>query len=289
METTDWALLLFVALQVGVQSAAVKRFGSKADRCASVLSENLCKLVICLGILPDSGLADADPYESAACSLLPAGIYAVAGVLKLRGYENTTGVTFNTMNQTKLVFTAILAYAVLGKVQGTPQLIALCLVLSAAIISARAQAAKAKESKSASDSLVAGVLPCVAAAVLSSFASVSVQYILQNKQRNTFLYSAELSLWGSLLLLPSMSLEGLRRTAQQGPSFIIPPFLQACGGIAIGILIQRLGSVAYGFSTVLGLLISAIFEPLLAGSAPSTADLLCLPLVIASTYLFNSK
>ena len=282
MDAFEWSLLLFVALQVGLQSAAVKRFGRVADSTTPVLVENLLKVLLC-AVFFGTDVTSVDPYESALYGLLPAAIYAIGGVLKLRGYHNTSGVTFNTLNQTKLVFASLFAYVLLGKTQTLRKLGALSLVLTAAVVSARGHSKKGTQR----DSMMNGVVPCLCAAALSGLASAVVQLILQDKGRDSYLYSSEMAMWGSLLLLPSASMDGVHDMLRH-PLAALPPLLQSCGGIAIGLLIQRVGGVAYGFSTVIGLMLSALLDPLLAGKPPSKADLVCLPIVVLSTYLYTS-
>ena len=287
MDAVDWGLMGFIALQVGLQPAVVKRYGMGVDKGVQVLVENVSKFCMCCCVLPEAA-ADVDPFESAQLALVPSLLYTASGVLKLRGYQNTNGVTFNTMNQTKILFSSLFTFFFLGAVPTFQKLVALALVTAAACICAVGQAKQSEGSPKHSNSFVNGVVPCAAAAAISGLASVFVQSVVQNKNRNSFLYTAELALWGMLILLPSVTRSGIKTVTSAGPHGAIPAVFQAMGGIAIGLLIKRQGSVACGFSTTVGVVLSAVFDRLLTGHLPTLSDLVCLPLVICSTYLYTA-
>ena len=278
----DQFFMAAVSLQVGLQPIATKKWGVQGQKGQVLLAENLIKLCLCSLQLPTEIWEDFDVMESAKLAAVPALVYALSGMLKLKGYSNCDGLTFNTINQTKILFSAICAYFLLGKIQTTTQLTSLAMATCAAILISLPTTKKSKsESK-----FVSGILPTIIASALSGAAACLAQYALQSKSRNSLLFTLELSLWGFLFALPTLTPSKFKGWSLMS---FIPPLMQAVGGICVGIVIKTSGGVAYGFCTILGILIAAIAESIINGALPPVMHMLSVPVVISSIILYNQK
>ena len=66
---------------------------------------------------------------------LPAFLYTIQNVAALMAYQNLEALTFNVLNQTKILSAALSCYFVMGKRQSKMQVISLCvLILSTLVI-----------------------------------------------------------------------------------------------------------------------------------------------------------
>jgi UDP-sugar transporter A1/2/3 len=134
---TSYALLLLLALQYGLQPFLTASFLSAAgcDARAVVLATELAKAALCAVSLvvqrqPGQrfrGSTLADLRRAAA----PAACYLVQNLLLQRAYADLDSLTFNCLNQTKLVATTLALYVLLRQRQTPRQLLALAMLLLA--------------------------------------------------------------------------------------------------------------------------------------------------------------
>jgi hypothetical protein len=139
-DVTSYALLLLLALQYGTQPFLTARFLSAAgcDAHGVVLLTELAKAALCAASLavqrqpgPRRGSSAAELRRAAA----PAACYLVQNLLLQRAYADLDSLTFNCLNQTKLVATALALYVLLRQRQTAQQLVALAmLVLAGALL-----------------------------------------------------------------------------------------------------------------------------------------------------------
>merc|ERR1711998_441328 len=71
--------------------------------------------------------------DSAAVGMIPAAIYALQNLCIQTAYPNLSVLLFNTLNQTKVIFSAIFLYILGGKKQTVPQTIALAIMSIASV------------------------------------------------------------------------------------------------------------------------------------------------------------
>eukprot|EP01064_Diplonema_japonicum_P022251 TRINITY_DN31960_c0_g1_i1.p1 TRINITY_DN31960_c0_g1~~TRINITY_DN31960_c0_g1_i1.p1 ORF type:complete len:299 (+),score=37.44 TRINITY_DN31960_c0_g1_i1:49-897(+) len=280
----EYVMMIGVALQVGLQPVVSRVCGKGVNKRAMVLTENIMKMGMCWS-LTEMDIRRLDVKTSAHLAALPAIVYAVGGVLKLTGYENTDGITFNSINQTKIIFSAILSYLLLGKIQTLKKCCGLlCALLAAIIVSTPKNDEKPDGEKKKKSVFWSGIVPCFTAAILSGLGSILCQHALQAQNRESYLFTFELSFWSTVFLLPTLSRSAFSTFVS--PVQLLPPFLQALGGILVGLVIKHLGGVAYGFCTVAGIVISGIADAVALNGVPELRLLVCVPLVIGSVVLY---
>ena len=131
------------------------------------------------------------------------------------------------------------------------------------------------------------MIPGLLAALLSGLASAMSQWSLQGQDRNTYLFSAELATYTTLVLVVRELLNG-----QGMASFfdgwtwatMIPVLVNATGGLIVGLVTKYAGSIAKGYAIVVGILFTGFVEAAFIDSAGFPWRLwVALPLVIAST------
>jgi hypothetical protein len=139
-DVVGYALLGLLALQYGTQPFLTSRYLSQAgcDSRAVVLVTELAKAALCACSLalqrsPVGGArrrAVRDVLQTAA----PAACYLVQNLAMQRGYADLDSLTFNCLNQTKLVATAFFLFVLLRQRQSGQQLVALAMLLLAGVL-----------------------------------------------------------------------------------------------------------------------------------------------------------
>lgn len=213
-----WVYLALLTLQYGCQPLLSKRFVRREAIVTSLVlacevAKALCALLL-LSLKPGALRSQFRRWSlsaSLAASGLPAAIYAVQNSLLQISYKNLDSLTFSILNQTKLLFTALFAFLLLGQRQSRRQILALALLLLAAVLLSVGEGAAAgphqgptptpSHSRSA---LLHGILPVLAASLLSGLASALCQWASQVKKHTSYLMTVEMSVIGSLCLLASM-------------------------------------------------------------------------------------
>jgi len=137
-QTTDSSgfFMVLVALQVGVQPAVTKAcVRQTVPGFSLVIAELLLSMALAVAVVPPEAFVDWSFLESAWLAGPPAAVYALRSLLKQAAYRLCDGVTFNIVNQTKVVFCAIAAWLLLGEGQTMQQCAALlCAVTAGALL-----------------------------------------------------------------------------------------------------------------------------------------------------------
>jgi len=123
-KTTDSSgfFMVLVALQVGIQPAVTKACVRQAVSGFSlVIAELVLSMALAVAVVPPEAFVDWSFLESAWLAGPPAAVYALRSLLKQAAYRLCDGVTFNIVNQTKVVFCAIAAWVLLGEGQTRQQ------------------------------------------------------------------------------------------------------------------------------------------------------------------------
>lgn len=217
---------------------------------------------------------------------IPAALYALQNISALKAYQNLDALTFNVLNQTKTLSAAVCCYFVMGRPQSLVQSGSLVLLLVSALViegilplpgsnnNAMLSWNKGGGPQWETKHLVHGVFPIMLASILSGLAGALSQKNLQKAGggRDAYLFSMELCVASVIILSASLvvSPDG-RQLLEQGfwsgwtPKTLIPIFVNACGGIVVGLVTKYAGSVRKGFALIFGLVLSgfaqAIWQP----------------------------
>jgi len=143
------------------------------------------------------------------------------------------------------------------------------------------------------NSFIFGVIPVVIGSMLAGVATTVSQKVLQNDNKNTYLYTAELSAWGIVSLI-FISFTDYKEI-QAGGVFkgwtiftMIPVLTNTFGGVIIGLVMKYAGGVRKGFSTVTGMFLTAVLSYFLEYRPLSMSTWIAVVLLIVSVYVHTS-
>ncbi|PSS36696.1 CMP-sialic acid transporter 5 like [Actinidia chinensis var. chinensis] len=296
-----WLYSTLLTLQYGVQPLISKRFvGREVIVTSSVLVCEIIKVICALILIAREGglkrlFKEWTFVRSLTTSGLPAAIYALQNSLLQISYKNLDSLTFSMLNQTKLFFTALFTYIILGQKQSIHQIGALFLLIMAAVLLSIGEgSSKGSTSSDPDQILFYGIIPILVASVLSGLASALCQWASQVKKHASYVMTVEMSIVGSLCLLASTfkSPDG-EAIIQHGlfygwtPLTLIPVIFNALGGILVGLVTSYAGGVRKGFVIVSALLVTALLQFIFDGKPPSLYCLLAFPLVISSISIYQ--
>eukprot|EP00501_MAST-03F_sp_TOSAG23-6_P002337 GSMAST32.ASY1.ANO1.2439.1 assembled CDS len=251
--------LIFAAIQFGMQPILTRLFiPAKANKTTLVLLCEVFKFIIGISMLlledPAKGRFILSQWKLSDAIIISGGagsIYAVQNVTIQIGYQNLDSLSFNLLNQTKILFTAIMLYFVLGRRQSLTQCFALVMLLISGTLLCLKEKGEANNVDGLRpNSLYYGVLPALASAVMSGTASALSQKAMQGTgNRNAYLYTCELCGIGICVLVFGLIVRGetILDTSQLTMYSYIPIITNALGGVIIGQVIKHLGGVIYVF------------------------------------------
>ncbi|KAM7513619.1 hypothetical protein LguiA_003202 [Lonicera macranthoides] len=302
INTKVWFYSMFLTVQYGAQPLISKRFiRREVIVTSSVLSCEIVKVICALILMAKEGSLKKLYKEwtligSLTASGLPAAIYALQNSLLQISYKNLDSLTFSMLNQTKLFFTAIFTYIILGQKQSVQQIGALFLLIIAAVLLSIGEGSNKGSSTSNPDEILFyGIIPVLVASVLSGLASALCQWASQVKKHTSYLMTVEMSIVGSLCLLASTygSPDG-EAIRQRGFFYgwtlltLIPVIINALGGILVGLVTTYAGGrEVAGFVIVSALLVTALLQFVFDGKPPSAYCLVALPLVMTSISIYQ--
>jgi len=197
---------------------------------------------------------------------------------------------FNFLNQTKLFWSAVFLWIFLKKPQSQEQIVALIMLTVAAVMLTLGQASESNNGQPPKNSLIYGIAPVLTGSILSGIATTVSQKVLQNDNKNSFLYTTELAVWGIITLIIFMIFND-EKIVEKGiftgwnNMTILPVFTNAMGGVFVGLVVKYAGGVRKGFGTVGGMFLTAVLSFFIEYSPFSVTTWIALPLLIASVYI----
>eukprot|EP00039_Didymoeca_costata_P014246 m.228262 g.228262 ORF g.228262 m.228262 type:complete len:311 (+) comp15976_c1_seq25:295-1227(+) len=292
MQTSGLGVLFVVllALQVGFQPIVQREYIREgADTTAIVLATEAIKFCISLvGLFLSGSFSEAlkgwslrDSFNAAGAA---ATVYAFQNLMIQTAYQNMDGLTFNMLNQSKTIFTAIFLYTMLGNRQSKQQMAALCGMLVASVLLSQNKG----EVAGRVTSFRYGVLPCIGASVCSGFASAVSQLALQGRKRNSFVFTMELAVFSVIVLFATTLVSGKKLDFNEMYSGwrlpnMIPIFTSGIGGVLVGFVMKYAGGVRRGFAIVMGIMLTAVLQYFLYGAELDRNLMIGFPLVAIST------
>eukprot|EP00047_Mylnosiga_fluctuans_P009842 m.13381 g.13381 ORF g.13381 m.13381 type:complete len:309 (+) comp2820_c0_seq1:40-966(+) len=293
MEAKGYVFMLLLALQFGLQPILVREFTpNETFKASVVIACEVVKFFACLlMLLIDNKLGEAlsawRVQDSLAMAGLPALIYSVQNVLAQVAYQNLDGLTFNVINQTKTLFSAVCLYYVMGQRQSFLQCIALGALFGASLLLSTQESTTTR-----ANSFEKGIIPVFAASLLSGLAQALSQKSLQGAGRNSYFYTMELAVFSTLLLAvslpfqpdwPAMRELGLLHAFT--PLTAFPIVVNGLGGIIVGLVTKYAGGDRKGFAILAGIVLTGVFEWLLYGQGLTPQLLVVAPVVVVATYV----
>ncbi|EER10608.1 conserved hypothetical protein [Perkinsus marinus ATCC 50983] len=132
--------MVLLALQFGCQPHLQAHFiDNSLNATTVVLLVEIFKLMFAVLFMMLEGsiiecIKSWRPLSSLAVAALPAATYAAQNVCIQTAYRNLDPLVFNLVNQTKLLWTAVLTYFLLGRGQSSVQVLALSMLFMSAVL-----------------------------------------------------------------------------------------------------------------------------------------------------------
>lgn len=128
--------MALVAMQTGIQPAVTRAYVSEAVSAQSlVIAEMMVSVILAIAVIPTDDFSEWSMLDSLKLAGPPSVMYALRSLVKQSAYRRCSGVTFNVLNQTKVVFCAIAAWLLMGERQTIQQCGALlCAVAAGALL-----------------------------------------------------------------------------------------------------------------------------------------------------------
>ena len=307
--TGGFVFCVLLALQYALQPFLNGRCISPGvNKLSLVLGTEVAKIVIAAVLMTIEGPGSFRrtfkgwTLQAASLSLLPSLVYAVQNYLLVVGASLLDGVTFNCLNQSKLISTAFFVWAVFGVTQSGVQMMALAGLLCATMLlqeggnGSGGGKSGGQHDDSSSNQLNQsyGVLAVLFASALSGVASAATQFSLQKLGRTSTALTVEMACAAIPCLLianlMSYGVEGMEGFFHGWTLKTVAPIISsAVGGISVGQITKHLGGVAKGFSIVGGLVLTGVAQGLIglgggSGEGLGFKHVAALVLVVLCTY-----
>jgi len=265
-----------------------------------ILVCEVAKFVACLLILGATGELRSWKPKDAIWALGPALTYTVQNVLTQTAYQNLDGMTFNVINQSKILFNALFVFFIIGDGQSPLQMLALLLIFAASVLVSIGDAAggAAPNGRGIEEDVLLGVACCALGTALSGFGSAITELVLVGKQKHTLMFSAELAFFSVLSLLGNLALDlngdGASMRSQGFFSYwdektMVPILANSLGGLAVGAVTKLAGSVRKGIALTIGLVLSAVLRILVTGRSCPLSVGFAIPLACGGIFLHMSQ
>ena len=195
---TGYIFCILLAAQYGLQPFLKVFIADGVNKVSLVLGTEMAKVLLGLaGMLYEGSLASnfaAWNPKGAAFAVIPSLIYAAQNYLLVFGYQTMDSVTFNCLNQSKLVSTALCLYLLFGTKQSLVQMGALAGLLVAGVMlqDGGGESQGAKTAASEAETAV-GVAAVLAASALSGVASAACQYAMQRIGTSAHVFTLEMA------------------------------------------------------------------------------------------------
>ncbi|XRB01361.1 UDP-N-acetylglucosamine transporter ROCK1 [Pycnococcus provasolii] len=192
---------------------------------------------------------------------IPAVLYMVQNLLMAFASRHVDGATFAALVQTKILWAALFAYLILGEAQTRKQLTAISALGAAAVPLScnHEQASSPKDAVDNSTLVVASGVTCVLlAAALSGLSACICQRLMRKFSAIPVAwFSIEMSLFAVLPIL--LTTKGSWSDAVSVSTSPVV-WINAVGGLLVGLVTRKLGGVAKGCAAVGGLAISSMLQ-----------------------------
>jgi solute carrier family 35 (UDP-sugar transporter), member A1/2/3 len=327
---TKLTLLSLLSIQIGFQPLLMGWYAREARHVG--LRVGVIELLkLCMGLLPllltgefVPQLKNWNMHIALQTTAAPALIYVLQNYLNQAAVVVLDGVTFNVLNQTKIIWTALLVYLMLRRYQSRQQIVALTILCGAAVLMTTGKSResdRATSVKTADDdaAFFTGAYQALIAAILSALAGTIIQRALQSQKRNAYVVTVELSIMGELTILlwtlttadnGFFSKPAVSSLAPSGPNAttmtaVVPSaedgglwagwtigtffalVCQAGGGVLVGFVIKHCGNVEKSFAVVAGMIITALLEKQYNGKPFGVRGIVAIAMVATSTTMYT--
>jgi len=302
--------MLLIAAQSGMQPYIYRECtrGAHLLKSEFVIAYNLMKLCMTIGLLLASGTF-VESVTSAAKDVLrvafpPGAVYAVQNMLTAVALASIDGLAYNLLNQTKIVWTALCVWFLMGRPIRFVQWIAIGLLcISGALIVLDEASAKAGSNKLAEvsvNSRLVGLIAVLVSAFCSGLTSALSELALHRHSRPSLVFSTELAIFELVTISLILAIEAGAGWEMTGDVShikehrifgrttalsLVPPLVQAIGGILVGHLTKITDGVSKCYVLIVSVMLSAVLRVVWERSPLTTYLCVALPLGLLSIWL----
>eukprot|EP00483_Globobulimina_turgida_P009209 UN09228 len=207
--------LSLVSFQVGIQPFLTEKYVPRNGiKSSIVIIQELVKTICCLIVLIVSAnlftvFSSWTLKKSLRVALIPALIYCIQNVLAYYAYLQLDPLTYNLINQSKIIFAAIFLKLILNQTPTMRQMVALTILFISSILLTADSHLNEMQCEHIDKDVRYGCLAIITASIMSGLAGTLTQKALQAEEcaRNSLLFSMELAVYGVLFSLFRLYLE----------------------------------------------------------------------------------
>jgi UDP-sugar transporter A1/2/3 len=252
-----------------------------------------------------------DDMRNTMLLAIPASAYNLQMSLEYVALANLDAATFSVLVQTKLIFTATFAAAVLKKQLKYIQIISLVLLTVGVMLCNMNNAKPPQAGDDNSSSMYAmdskttkGITATLGIALSSGFASVYTEKVIKGQRRPSSTSSSEYGLAYSQVQLALMSLatigvyacmKDFREIVALGlfhnfsPAAFLSVFNSAIGGLIVAGVLKYADSVLKGYATAISVIFTGLLSMLLFGTQLGIIYFMGIVNVVTAVLLYNGK
>jgi UDP-sugar transporter A1/2/3 len=240
---------------------------------------------------------------------VPASAYNLQMSLEYVALANLNAAVFSVLVQTKLLFTATFAAAVLRKKLKYIQVISLVLLTSGVMLCNLSNAKDGSSSSSSSVDTIKGVTATLGIALSSGFASVYTEKVIKaqgssagkrpvqsdGREYGLAYTQVQLSLMSLVTIGIYACMMDFTQIVEKGlfHNFTFGAFLSvfssAIGGLIVAAVLKYADSVLKGYATAMSVILTGVLSMFLFGTTLTTIYFMGIINVVAAVLLYNGK
>jgi UDP-sugar transporter A1/2/3 len=212
---------------------------------------------------------------------IPGLLYTFQNNLLLIGIENLSVTLYQVTNQTKILSTAVLSVAILGKRLTLDKWFALVLLTAGVMLTV------AKGDESSKGVMALGLVAVGISACTSGFAGVFLEKMLKDSEATIWERNSQLSLYGVAFGLLAVFLNDGEKVRSQGffqgynEWVLLVILLQAVGGLVVACVLKYADNILKCFAVAISMILGAVCSRLVYKEGPELTD----PLFVSGTAL----
>jgi len=237
-------------------------------------------------------MIDSLLHRDALRMLLPAALYAVQNNLLFIALSNLDSVTFQVLNQTKIITTAFFAWVLLDKRLSAWQGVALAMLTAGVVL---VQLGPRGEVGPAAGNRMLGLVVILLAAASSGFASCYFEKTMKSPNTSMWIRNIQLALFSGFFSFALMVMKAGDEISSNGllsgyTGWVwVVVFNQAIGGICVSLVLKYADSILKSFATSLSIIVSSVISMVWFDFIPSLPFCTGSALVLAAVFLYSSQ
>lgn len=229
--------------------------------------------------------------------LVPSGLYVLQNNLQYIASSNLPAAVLQVLQQMKIITTAILSEAILGKTHSLAQRLSVFALAGgvALVQQSTVTGATASTELSSGQDVYLGVVCVVIACITSGFAGVYFELVLKSSTTSLWVRNVEMALIGIVISLPSTLYYDGDLIRERGFFHGYTPMvwgvvcLAAGGGLVVALVVKYADNVLKGFATSVSIVISVLFSAVyLRETELSTQFMAGTMMVMMAAYVYGT-